>query len=646
MSSRRLNKYSGEDIVNALQNLGLMRGDMVYFSTGFGFLGKAEGVKSSEDLNKLFFDSIKAVLGPDGTILVPTFSYTFGKSLASEPAVFDPNETKSETGPFPEFFRQQSGVSRSLDPMVSVSGIGPQFKELIAGLPPTSYGADSVFDRLTKTNAKICNIGIGTNWVPFIHHADWLAKVSYRHEKLFFGEILDKADLYKKAWVYAVPISRSLSMSHGHRLGELAEDAGIWKWDSLGRGRIYVASYKSLFDFTADKLEKDQWLTTNTPKSEFKLHEKETITIKKGQIELRKEFAFIDFLSSLYPLKRHLVSDGIDQALDLIARWMPITVHQYPTGLNCLDWIVPEKWHCNEAYLKTMDGKVVFSYKTNPFHVMSYSLPFEGEVSRDLLVQHLHTNESTQQAIPIKQALLNRDWGFCCSHQSKNSLSEEKYRVFIDSGFSSGAMKVGEVIVQGQTNDTIILCTYLDGPGQANETLSGVLVGMNVILGMLKNMSTRFTYRLLILPGPAGLAGWLSSNAKIVPSIKGLLNLRALGCAQPHNLEVYNGYETVFENVCKAVMGNRDPESQLTPADKFFEVLPLGKNPLCKSSENVYKFPMLTLYRSLAEENPHYPYFGYQTCLDDIEHVDCNAMSASSDLLTNIIADIERSELG
>ena len=134
MSLQRSNKYSGEDIVNALRKLGIMHGDMVYFSMGFGFLGKAEGVKSSEDLNKLFFDSIREVLGSEGTILVPTFSYTFGRSLASELAVFDPIETKSDTGPFPEFFRQQAGVNRSLDPMVSVSGTGPKFKELIAGL--------------------------------------------------------------------------------------------------------------------------------------------------------------------------------------------------------------------------------------------------------------------------------------------------------------------------------------------------------------------------------------------------------------------------------------------------------------------------------------------------------------------------------
>jgi aminopeptidase-like protein/aminoglycoside N3'-acetyltransferase len=644
MSLPSSNKYSEEDIVNAFQELGLIRGDMVYFSTGFGFLGKAEGAESSEDLNKLFFDSIREVLGPEGTIVVPTFSYTFGRSLASEPAVFDPIETKSETGPFPEFFRQQPGVSRSLDPMVSVSGIGPEFNELISDLPPTSYGADSVFDRLTKTKAKICNIGLGTNWIPFIHHADWLAKVSYRHDKLFFGEIRDGTNLYKQAWVYAVPISRSNTMLHGHRLGELAEDAGVWEWASLGRGRVYVAPYKSLFDFTVDSLKKDPWLTENAPSSELELNLKKGVPIKHDLVEPRKEISYKDDLSSLYSLNRHALSDGIDDAFHLISRWTPLAVHQYPTGMNGLDWIIPEKWHCNEACLKTIDGKVVFSSKTDPFHVMSYSLPFEGEVSRDLLFKHLHVSESTQHDIPIKQTLVNRDWGLCCSQLTKSSLEEEKYRVSIDSNFSSGTMKVGEVIVAGSTNDSIILCAYLDGPGQANETLSGVLISLEVF-HKLQNIKTKYTYRLLILSGPAGLASWISQNEEVISSVKGILNLRCLGSAFSHNLQLSNLEETVFEKVCKTVTQKIDPERQLTAEGKFFEALQSGQNPLSYSGQSDFNFPILTLYRSLPEKDSHFPYFEHQTSLDNVGNVDCDAMVASSDLLISIIEELERSEL-
>lgn len=641
MINPRPKSYSSEDIINALKELGLVHGDLVYFSTGLGFLGKAEGVDSSADLNKMFFDCIKKVVGSEGTILIPMYSYTFGRSLASEPAIFNPLETKSETGPFPEFFRQQTGVSRSLDPMVSIGGLGPAFKALIADLPPTSYGADSIFDRLTKTNAKVCNIGLGPNWIPFLHHADWREKVFYRHEKLFFGKVLDGNKLYEQAWIYAVPISRSKSMSHGHRLGELATDAGVWKWASLGRGLVYVASYKDLFDFTVASLKKDQWLTTNTPKSGYKLPVEGTVAVQESPVESQKEFSMKDGLTSLYSLPRYLVSEGIDEALDLISNWVPVTIHKYPTGMNCLDWIVPEQWHCNEVHLKTIDDEVVFSSKTDPFHIMSYSLPFEGEVSREILFKHLHVSESDLQAIPIKQTLLDRDWGLCCSRQTKNSLDEEKYRVHIDSAFSSGTMKVGEVVAQGRTDDTIILCGYLDGPGQASETLSGALVGLNVMVNKLLGKKTKYTYRLLILPGPAGLAGWISQNEKLIPEVKGILNLRGLGNKLLHNLQLSSLSETGFEKACKTVMRKIDSGFQLTSEEKFFEALPSGRNPLIARDEKGYEFPILTLYRSLLENDPNYPYFGCRTNLDDVNHVSFEAMEGSSELISSIISELE-----
>jgi aminopeptidase-like protein/aminoglycoside N3'-acetyltransferase len=640
MPFRNSNKYSSEDIVNTLQKLSIMRGDMVYFSTGFGLLGQAEGVKSSEELNQLFFDAIIEILGPEGTIIVPTFSYTIGRSLASEPAVFDPVKTKSEAGPFTEFFRQQSGVNRSLDPMVSVSGIGPKFKELIKDLPPTSYGLDSIFDRLTKTNAKICNIGLGTNWIPFLHHADWMSKVSYRHDKLFFGEILDGNLLYKQAWVYAVPISRSGSTSHGRHLGKLAEDAGLWKWVSLGRGRVYVASYRSLFDFTLEKLKKDPWLTENAPSPESRSGQRKYKAVKQGSTRIQKIISFKDDLPSLYYLSRHALSDGIDEAFELISSWRPITVYQYPTGMNCLDWIIPEKWHCNEACLKTIRSEIIFSSKIEPFHAMSYSLPFEGEVSRDHLFKHLHTSELLQKAIPVKQSLVSRDWGLCCSQVTKNSLEEERYRVIIDSGFSCGAMKVGEIVLSGRTKDTIILCSYLDGPGQANETLSGVLIGLNVF-NSLQNINTQYTYRLLILPGPAGFASWISQNKELMSSIKGVLNLRCLGSTFPHNLQLSGRKEAVFEQVCRTIIRKIDPECQMTEAGNFFEALPSGMNPIFSNEKNRYNLPILTLYRSLSEKNINYPFIGYQTNFDSVEKVDFPAMLDSSGLISDIISELE-----
>ena len=54
-------------------------------------------------------------------------------------------------------------------------------------------------------------------------------------------------------------------------------------------------------------------------------------------------------------------------------------------GTHCWTWIIPEKWTCHEACLETLEGKKLISYDDHPLHVVYYSLPFEGVVSREEL---------------------------------------------------------------------------------------------------------------------------------------------------------------------------------------------------------------------------------------------------------------------
>ena len=257
--------YTRKDIISAFRRLGIEHGDILFLSTSLGMLGSAQGVSTGDGLNDLFHKAIRDVLGRDGTILVPTYSYTFGKDHRRGCNVFDPKNTPADTGPFPEYFRKLPGARRSLDPMVSISGIGPACDELMDDLPATSYGADCIFDRLIYTKAKCCNVGLGPNWTPFLHHADWLVKVPFRYDKVFFGTILVNGIPKEMKWVYSVRDLSDASRADAHKLANMSEDAGIWKRASLGRGRIYAASYKQYFDFTVASQKADPWLTAAGP---------------------------------------------------------------------------------------------------------------------------------------------------------------------------------------------------------------------------------------------------------------------------------------------------------------------------------------------------------------------------------------------
>ena len=121
---------------------------------------------------------------------------------------------------------------------------------------------------------------------------------------------------------------------------------------------------------------------------------------------------------------------------------------------------------------------MLFSYRDNPLHAVSYSLPFEGTVTREELFRHLHTHPRLDDAIPFIFKYYERDWGLCCSKNLKQSLADETYRVAIDSDFSFSSLKVGECVAKGKSDKTFVLCAHLCHPGMVNDDLSGVVVGM------------------------------------------------------------------------------------------------------------------------------------------------------------------------
>ena len=232
---------------------------------------KIEGSINLNKASKLILNAIKEVLSLNGTILIPTYSYSFGQSIKNKMQIFNVKKTPSKVGPFGNFFMKQKGVIRSEDPMVSISGFGLNAKKLLKNISPTSYGKDCTFERILKIrNAKCCSIGLGPNWMPFIHYCDWLNKVPFRYNKFFRGIIINGRVKKKIIWHYPVRYLRKETISNGYKIGKLACKNKIFKHHKLGRSRVYVASYKKYFEFTMKLTKRNPWMTINGPKFEVK----------------------------------------------------------------------------------------------------------------------------------------------------------------------------------------------------------------------------------------------------------------------------------------------------------------------------------------------------------------------------------------
>ena len=133
--------YSEIDIIKSFKKLGLKRGDNIFVGTSLGMFGLPKKVKTQNQLNRIFYSSLIKVIGVKGNMFVPTYSFTFGvphwknfkkrKKISKKIDSCFTKQTKSEVGPFTNFFLKQKNVIRSQDPMVSVSGSGPLIKKYL-----------------------------------------------------------------------------------------------------------------------------------------------------------------------------------------------------------------------------------------------------------------------------------------------------------------------------------------------------------------------------------------------------------------------------------------------------------------------------------------------------------------------------------
>jgi len=636
--SERITNYSRTDLVNALTGCGLRTGDIVFFQVAHLGLGSSECGSSGNEVWELFQSAMQEVIGLEGTILLPAYSLSFEKN-----EIFDVQSTPSIQGAwssvgFLEYFRRLRGVVRSADPVHSVAGLGPMAEKLLTRLPNTSYGKDCLHERLLKCGGKICGIGISLAEVSFLHYVEESLGVPFRYKRLFTGQIQQNGKLSKQGWISSVPIQASNGLPDGTRLEKMARSEGWCHVAEVGSGEVVAVDCGSFYEMASREIDRDPWITAEGPAGDpvDLVNAQSRSKDPDARIVLPENASMEELISALWRLPRDIISDGYDAALRALSTQVPMTVHEYPTGTECWTWLVPEKWTCHEAWLETLDGRRVFSYDENPLHVVSYSLPIDREVSREELFEHLHVHPGLPDATPFVFKYYERDWGLCCSRKLKESLRDDRYRVVIRSEFSYGTLKVGEVIVPGESSETFILCAHLCHPAMVNDDLSGVVVGLKVIQELLERQNLRYTYRFLVLPETIGSVAYLSHHEELVPKMMGGLFLEMLGLKYPHALQLSLAGDTEVDRCLTQALKEYDPQGWTGP----FRTL-VGNDERQFNAPGV-RVPMLSLSRVMQDNSGVVPYFPeYHSSHDTPELASSARLAESRDLVLRMIDVVE-----
>jgi len=252
--------YTKEEFKRVLKDLGIKKGDIIFTHIAYAFLGKPEHCENNEQICQLILDSFLEILGEEGTLLVPTYTYSF-----CEKNDYDIKNSPSTVGPFTEFFRKQKNVIRSEDPIFSVAGIGSKSEELLSNLPHTCFGKNSIYDKLKKNHGKICMVGLQLRWATFRHHIEEMVNIPSRFIKKFDGKIIHNNKKTFQEWKYYVRHLNENCYPEGKKLEKMIREHNLCKISKIGRGEILCIESEKYFKFGFEQLKKDPWLTVKGP---------------------------------------------------------------------------------------------------------------------------------------------------------------------------------------------------------------------------------------------------------------------------------------------------------------------------------------------------------------------------------------------
>jgi aminopeptidase-like protein len=321
-------------------------------------------------------------------------------------------------------------------------------------------------------------------------------------------------------------------------------------------------------------------------------------------------------VAELYPICRSITGNGVRETLNRLQKYIPLTIQEVPTGTPVFDWTVPPEWNIRDAYVKNSLGERVIDFQKSNLHVVSYSVPIREKMRLAELKSHLFTIPEHPDWIPYRTSYYKRNWGFCLSHEQFLELAEDEYEVCIDASLEDGHLTYGEVYLPGDTTDEILISSHTCHPSLANDNLSGVAVAC-FLAKYMSQISHRYSYRFLFIPGTIGSITWLCLNESKLDRIKHGLVLAGVGDAGPLSYKKSRRGDTLIDRATEHVLRHIDASCVVTSFS------PYGYD------ERQYCSPGLNLAVGRLSRSPHGQFPEYHTSADNLEFVRQESLEAA-----------------
>jgi aminopeptidase-like protein len=331
------------------------------------------------------------------------------------------------------------------------------------------------------------------------------------------------------------------------------------------------------------------------------------------------------YFDRLWPIFRSITGQGVRQSQDILSEIIGLERHEIPTGTQVFDWVIPKEWVVHQAYVIDPLGQRILDIQDNNLHLLNYSLPFQGTVSKQELETHLYSLPDKPTAIPYVTSYYAPRWGFCLSQEQRDGLPEGDYQVVIDTELIDGSLTIGEAVLKGESEQEVLLSTYTCHPSLANNELSGPLVAA-FLYKKLAAEKRRLTYRFVFLPETIGAIAYLHLRGQHLKR-KALAGYVVTCIGDPGNFT----YKRSRQHTSLADRAAEHVLKHLKTPSTVIDFSPLG------SDERQYCSPGFNLPVGSLMRSRYGTFAEYHTSLDNRDFISFTAMAESVETYFNIM---------
>jgi len=237
-----------DNLIASFQAIGLQPGDILLVHSSYKSFGGVEGGPQT------VIDALLAVLGNEGTLIMPTFNFDFCKG---EP--WNVRTTPSHMGAITNMVREHPEAKRVFHPIYSFAILGKHAEFLTKERYKSSYGANSLFAKLRELDGKIMVIGLIYNdSMTFFHHIEEMEGVDYRYMKSFTEMVTDEdGTTYEDTFTMLVRDIDQGVHTRVDPMGNLMEKAGIIQVRQIGEAKVCLMRANEVYEFTAREMRRD-----------------------------------------------------------------------------------------------------------------------------------------------------------------------------------------------------------------------------------------------------------------------------------------------------------------------------------------------------------------------------------------------------